>query len=266
MRFSIETITPDTAHELLKLNVANRTIRPLRVRQYARAMLSGEWQLTGEPILMNGTKLLNGQHRLLACIEADIPFTTVVIKDVPDEVMTVIDSGLSRTISDVLGGLGKHNTHVVASAARLVLAWRLGIVDNSSKQAVMISRPAVVDFVEEHADEWQQLVHQAAQITKSIGMTNSVWTAVLFELSHADPDAVPPFVDRLIDGVGLDEGSPILALRSWCMNSVAMRRTRSRQEALIAITKAWNAYVHRQPMKMVKVLPMDTLPSLSSIS
>lgn len=80
-RCGIYTITPEIARELLA-NPADKN-RPLKksvVRKYARRIRAGLWRLTGEPILLNEKgALLDGQHRLSACIEADKPFDTVVL-------------------------------------------------------------------------------------------------------------------------------------------------------------------------------------------
>lgn len=43
-------LTPQKAHELLGKNVNNRSLRHRQVEKYARDILAGSWQLTGEAI------------------------------------------------------------------------------------------------------------------------------------------------------------------------------------------------------------------------
>jgi hypothetical protein len=73
LTISLEMITPDMAADLLAVNVSNRNVRQRRVDQYARDMQVGRWQPTGEPITISDTgKLLNGQHRLMAVVQAGV--------------------------------------------------------------------------------------------------------------------------------------------------------------------------------------------------
>jgi hypothetical protein len=49
----------------------NRTIVPSRVNEYRNAMWRGEWWFTPDPIVVtNEGDIINGQHRLLAAVEA----------------------------------------------------------------------------------------------------------------------------------------------------------------------------------------------------
>src|SRR4051794_26652549 len=75
----VVTITPDQAKELLVRNTNNRRQKDRAIAEYARAMRTGAWQVTNQGLGFDkkGT-LADGQNRLLACIEADTPFTTLV--------------------------------------------------------------------------------------------------------------------------------------------------------------------------------------------
>lgn len=119
---SVEIITPESAAELLEGNVANRHLRPALISRYAHDMRNGNWHLNGEPLLFNGDgRLLNGQHRLEACIEAGVPFQTLVIRGVATEAMPTIDTGDSRTLGDYLGIEGMTNASVVAA----IVGWAM---------------------------------------------------------------------------------------------------------------------------------------------
>src|SRR4051812_40935726 len=103
----VTTITPALAQEWLKLNTKNRVLRPHRVSTFARDMKMGRWMLNGEAITFSDLgRLLNGQHRLHACVEANRSFETVVMRGVPDKSFPTIDTGGKRTAGDVLGMSG----------------------------------------------------------------------------------------------------------------------------------------------------------------
>lgn len=96
-----KTITPDVAKEMLSHNCKNRRIRALTVSKYADDMKNGKWTETPDAICFdaNGT-LLNGQHRLNAVIQANIPVVMTIAYGVQAD--AVIDKGISRDTSDSL--------------------------------------------------------------------------------------------------------------------------------------------------------------------
>ncbi|HEX9992481.1 MAG TPA: hypothetical protein VGB14_06115 [Acidimicrobiales bacterium] len=102
MTAEVVTITPEAAAVMLAGNIVNRKLRRQRVLLYAKQMAAGKWRLTGETIVFSPTgQLLQGQHRLHACIEAGVSFPTIVVRGIDPEAMRVMDSGLARTAADV---------------------------------------------------------------------------------------------------------------------------------------------------------------------
>jgi hypothetical protein len=106
MHFKIETITPARAAELLKRNYPhNRDLREHRCASLARAIEQKKFRLTHQPIAISPKPeqwLLDGQHRLRSCILANEPIEVAVAYDVPEAVYSVLDSGMSRTMSERL--------------------------------------------------------------------------------------------------------------------------------------------------------------------
>lgn len=97
------TITPALAKEWLEHNEFNRTISKTRLELYAKQMKDGEWQYNHESIkIYEDGSLMDGQHRLKACILADTPFISDVWLDIPCEGETkvdIVDVGQSRNPS-----------------------------------------------------------------------------------------------------------------------------------------------------------------------
>lgn len=109
MQIAVETISVEEAKSILQHNNVNRNISKDRVKCYAKDLKEGNWQLSGDPIVIdeNGN-LKNGQHRLSAIVSANTPMTTVVLRDQPVGV-SVYDRGRNRSVSDclVLEGMDK---------------------------------------------------------------------------------------------------------------------------------------------------------------
>lgn len=115
----VETITPELAAKYLKLNNINRPLNKQTVAFYAKEMTNGEWKLNGEAICFQGDVLVNGQHRLQACIQSNTPFRTAVIRGVEENSLITYDSGKLRTNADVLSLKGiKYSTTVASSIVK----------------------------------------------------------------------------------------------------------------------------------------------------
>lgn len=106
MRFESKTVTPDVARVMLTRNKNNRILKVKRVQRYSDDMKTGNWTLSTDPICFDKDgNLLNGQHRLNAVIQADVPVLMTVAYDVPND--AVIDKGLERNTGDALYMRGK---------------------------------------------------------------------------------------------------------------------------------------------------------------
>lgn len=97
-----ETITPEVAAAYLQKNVSNRPIQRMTVKNYARDMLNGKWELNEQGIgFYENGNLVNGQHRLSAVIEAGIPVEMYVTYNVPNNSF-IHDRGRGRTMKNIL--------------------------------------------------------------------------------------------------------------------------------------------------------------------
>lgn len=114
------SVTPEQAKAWLKTNTLNRPVRVGHVKSLAAAMKRGEWTLNHQAIAMNGTKLLDGQHRLMALIQSGLPkLQMLVASEVPSEAFDTIDIGVKRSNSDIFRE-DKHVMNPISFIARIV--------------------------------------------------------------------------------------------------------------------------------------------------
>ncbi len=100
---TVETITPDMALSYLSCNQGNRPVRVNQVKSLADAIKRGEWRLTHQGIAFSSNgRLLDGQHRLSAIVEAGVPVRSLVSRGLDDETFMSIDIGNRRSHADVL--------------------------------------------------------------------------------------------------------------------------------------------------------------------
>lgn len=240
-RPEVWTITPELAQELLGHNTKNRNVRGAHVESLARDMRAGKWQMTGEAIkrAADGT-ILDGQHRLLACIKAGVPFTTIVVSNVDRSAQAVMDSGASRRVSDELTIRGWKNTSRVAAAARYALLQDLGSNVDTRHSKYTPTNTEVLDYIDANPD-LADACNSLARVS-SIHCPPSVTFVAYWRLSKIDADDAERFFSDLLGGVRNGEGDPIFALAE---RFETVRRARLRvpqDQAYSAFIRAWNAW------------------------
>lgn len=110
MQIKSVTVTPDQAKEWLKGNKLNRPIRKSYVHKLAEAMKRGEWGITHQPIALANGRLLDGQHRLLALVDSQLPKLQMsVAYDADPATFDIIDVGINRSAADIF----REDRHVI---------------------------------------------------------------------------------------------------------------------------------------------------------
>jgi hypothetical protein len=176
---TVETITPETAAAYLKHNKVNRRIRPNRVNVLAGAMKRGEWMLTHQGIAFDSEgNIIDGQHRLLACVKSGVAFTVCVTRNLPNAAFSVMDQGDRRTHADALRADG-----------RLVeVATYAAILHNSSMRNVTTAQ--IAPWVSLLADEHAALKEFCPTTAKYVSSTGMRLAAVLSVMDGGSRDYV----------------------------------------------------------------------------
>lgn len=124
---SVMRITPVTAENWLHhVHPRNRDFRPRKVRQYARDMKAGKFYVTDQAISFDvDRRLVNGRHRLVACVYSDATIEQLVMWNLPREAFLVIDGGLRRTTDDHFQIAGRdYPYHCGATVRKIVTGLR----------------------------------------------------------------------------------------------------------------------------------------------
>lgn len=95
-------ISPDGAKYALVFNIGNRRVRKALVDYLATCILSGEWQEDHpQPVVFSDAgRMIDGQHRMLAIIKANVEVIVNVVFGARDELREYVDTGISRTLED----------------------------------------------------------------------------------------------------------------------------------------------------------------------
>lgn len=242
------TVTPEHAESLLERNKINRRITPAHVKRLCQSMLRGKWRTNGEAIKIdwNGD-VLDGQHRLLACVMSGVPFETLLISDLPPDVFQSLDQGKVRSGSDVLAATGAKHTRSIAAAIRAMEAIR-------KETALLNIRLSNEEIFELYNGEYAgigDVVARVGSMCKNEIVSSSLGAAMWF-LGKRSKYAykADEFVERLYDGIGLGVDSPILILRNRLINNTRLKTRGIHREVILGfLIKCWNAFVTGRNIK-----------------
>lgn len=248
---TIETITPEIAQEWLARNENNRSVRPQRVELYANDMQLGRWHYTADPIRWaRDGSLLDGQHRLLACIKANTAFTTLVVRGLDPSCMTAIDSGAARNPADVLGWAGIPNAKTVAPMVKAIIAFDGGFL-NDWKKIGLISRQDQMQFALEENAAVQEAVSVGYAIWRELGGSRATWAAYAYIIERAGGAT---WLHKLHTGEGLYDGDPRLTFRKWVLNRHTRQARALRADGYIYTgIRVWNAHVEGRKLHRVLI-------------
>lgn len=240
VEYEVVTVTPAQAELWLGRNTDNRSIRKGATGRYSRDIANDAWVENGSAIVFaNDGTLLDGQHRLEACVVAGKPFVTLVIRNVQRATQNTIDDGAKRTLSDRFRFSGHTNTATAAAVVRRVLMWQAGYKTNSgvyqpSTQEslnLLDSDPTVVTAVE-----------VAVSMRGSKLLPPSIIGLGWWLFWRIDADDCQEFWDGLHTGAGLSAESPILRLREQLIDKAAEPGRIPETVILAWVIKAWNAW------------------------
>jgi len=253
------TITPRKAKSILSTNTNNRKINPRHVSRLARQMVNGDWIYNGQSIVLNDKgKLLDGQHRLMACIESNASFVTELIKGVTStHAFETIDTGKARSSADILGIEGFKNTNHLASIARLIISysrqddkreWRLGrICDATNKEVLDCANDLTLRI---GANRVSEIIYKSKKIKGS----GAAIMFGAFMLDEIDPELTNQFLDKIGNVLfyGLDDPCKrFFEYLTMFRNRPTNAETKT--QLLGAFFKAWNSFLNDQPLKRIQV-------------
>ena len=253
MYTTVATITPQEAAEILTAkNFSNRPISQRVVDKYAQEMKQKRWKLSGEPLIFGKSgRLLDGQHRLKACVASNTSFETVVVKGAEDHAFDVIDDGKTRTMADVLAINGAVNAQVLAPGLRFMWDYASGVW-RKGKRSVIPTKQLMEKLLDRHIGLKDSVKLYSLLRARPGGMLlpPSLGVGLHYLFSLIDQEKADDFMTSLQSGLNLDAGHPVLVLRAKLIGDERRAAKKIRQEAQYTYAvKAWNAFVADKKIK-----------------
>ncbi len=215
MKHYIEKITPSLANEWILCSPEyQRKLNPRHIATLQVAIERGEWRENGETIKFNKkNELIDGQHRLGAIIAAKRAVRSLVVTDLSaaEGVFLTLGNVRSRNYSDFV-----HVPHAQAVAAAAKFYWGLA----NDEYPEPHKHPPVPDL-KRLCGHWEQEMSDACTEAYQAGRVTHQpsWNAFLLWyyrhiLEIKKQKQLSQFFKALGDGIDLQSGSPILAVRN----------------------------------------------------
>lgn len=248
------------AREILSQhNDNNRNISRNNVRFLTKQILEGEWKLTNQGIgIAKSGRLLDGQHRLQAIIEANQPVQMYVMRDLDEGVFNVIDQGKKRSPGDILSihtnGEVAWPT-AIAAGIRVYYALEQGNGVYVNKKRVDMSPFELIQLYESLPDieENMKIITNFRNVLNWV--PHSVPLGLYTYMKRIDSEVNKSFWHSFNSGANLRPKSPINALRNRLTNYVIDNDGRKprKQWAVDHIGKAWMLRKKNQGCELLRV-------------
>ena len=271
MYTKVRTFSPAEAVIILDTkNLNNRPVSRFTVDRYAQEMKAGRWKLNGEAIIFGVSGLLlDGQHRLKACVQANRSFDSVVVLGAEDGTFDTIDDGKTRGLGDVLAIRGESNASKLAAGLRFVWDYASGVLHGAPSSRVVISGKQLLEkLLDRHPGIRKSAKLHALLIARPGGMliTPAPCIGLHYLFSLIDEGKADMFFTSLQSGTGLADGSPILTLRNRLIAGMKERGKTSSREAVYAYTVySWNAFAAGRDLRNFSLKLDMRLPEIDGL-
>jgi hypothetical protein len=241
-------ITPERAAGLLKKHfellksrpqAKNRHLDKARIEIYSRDMSADNWELNGETIKRGADgRLIDGQHRLHACVKSGKPFKTLMVENAPDDAFKTIDIGKGRTIGDTFGIEGYRNGAMLGAALSFLWRWEQGDGKYFSKEGKSPSKQEIREVLDRHPElpEFVNKSHALAKIMSG-GMAATLW----YLFSKKDDVLADLFFQSLVTGLNMTQDDPVYILRERLLKERGMKPRPSVYSTAEFVMRSWTA-------------------------
>jgi len=252
-RTELITITPAMATKWLSTMKRNRSLSLATVKGLAADMKAGAWKITHQGIGFN----VDGQHRLSAVIEADIPVTMLVTHGLPRDAQDVVDSQRVRTVKDQLELIdGVRNAMGKTAVCKIIYALEHGA--RGSPKLTLHQTRAFLARDGERMDRvygicWKTPLTAApfiAGITFALGAGERV-----FE-----------FAEMVRNGEGLKRGDPAHTLRDFLLlGNQFSGGFNERVGVTLCVLRAAHAHLHGERLNILRPTQLMSGPLMEEI-
>lgn len=248
------TITPTMALNWLEnANTNNRKISDTYVKRLARDVKADRWRLTHQGIAFDPHGvLLDGQNRLWAIVESDVPVDMFVFFNIDPQALPVIDGVKPRSLADQLR-LGQQHGHVTKDHTSTLKAMLGGMSGPLSMTPLEAS--------ESLGRHGEAVSFAIATMPKGKYICNATTRGVIARAYYsADPGRLAEFADMLGTGVVPHSNAvAVILLRQYLYNNGG-KADRALRERYARTERALAAFLKNEPITRLMPTKKELFP------
>ena len=252
-------LTPAMAERLLAGNTKNRAVIKSYLKNMEQVLVRNEWRFNGEPIIISSTgRVLDGQHRLIACVNTGVPIDTILVRGVDESVFATIDRGVSRTVGNVLSIDGVEHYNSVAASLKIFHGFCStgGQIYDGGGWTGGFSASVARDLLGKHEAI-------KASVRRSLGCNHykskSLLGGLHYILSLSDAALADDLLEVLTAGA-TDKDRPFNVLREHLIYTRMNRVSMGNRSAAAKTIRAFNAEATGEWIKKVQWKPDGQFP------
>lgn len=256
-------VTPQMAAKWLESNVDNRNVISSHLKSLQAAFLRDEVKLNGSTIKFSKSgRLLDGQHRLMACASTGVGFWTFVVYGLDDEVFETIDvGGVPRQVKDVLGIRGEANAPALAAALKVLHQFiEFGCVYDGKSGAFSVALAA--SLLERHPNI--RVSVETIASGKNVLWRTSVASATHYLFCLSNQRLGREFATVMCEGAN-DIERPFARFRESLIRTSNMKTRLSNRVTAARAIKAFNAEVSGARPKLIVWKDTEDFPSIAGL-
>lgn len=250
------------ARAYLDANMRNRKVKWYVVHRIARAMIAGAYkEHTGQTLVLSILlQLLDGQHRLLALIEASKTIPNIEIgfyfaTGVADEDHDEIDTGTSRSPSDTFAIEGVKNHCAIPALIACYTAFKKGATSTyNTDKADRLTNSEMLDIYYEDENYWQAVNIKTLGFYRALGkmLSPSIVGGLYCLFNDINERDSEEFMAQLSTGVDVTNKVIYILRQKLIEDHGKKTRAMSAAHKHALIIKAWNVFRKRATVKQLK--------------
>jgi hypothetical protein len=259
----VVTISPTDATNWLRCNEHNRPVRKNHVNFLAREIRAGNWQVNGQAIVIaDNEQVLDGQHRLLAIIEAGQAIKTLVVYGITPEAFSTIDTGAVRSSADALllhfHDYPQNIVKAVATAVPWLKQLERGALRTGGSSKV--SNTEVIVYAQDHLSLFERAERLQSYPKDNRPMSIGVGTALYEYFARRDEEKADKFFQDVYTGENLERTDVEWVLRQAFAKDAQRISAKLQMSIKVRMCiKAWNW--RRRGMESASYQTIVVMPS-----
>jgi hypothetical protein len=239
-------ITPEMAKNYLNNNPINRRPSEAKIKEYALDMENENFLFTGHSVCFSKSrKLLDGQQRLMSCVKSGQPFHTILVENLPEEVIKVIDCGKKRTYADQLKIDGHINSSQLAAAIKMLALIAQAQPKDSGYTVTQLNT----------------VFNKHKGITESVSFCKNTFTradAMLSAIHYIAnytgyEDRANQFIETWKGGIKNYENDPVVYIREMLYKDLGKLKKMATVTRMRYIMLSWHKFSEHQEMQVARL-------------